>query len=189
MEIKEAVDDAGNSLVGGVAERRIFAMGNSGAWQLYARLTWPAHPGKRIARLVCATTFTLQTKSEKLEIPDILNAKEQKQTLGGTEVTFHGLAKVGDNWELKISTGQGVPFQEMMQNRLQILDADGNALERRGMSGQGDGTQMTFKLLFGASRRSDGKITGEPDHLSWEVPLESKPVPVQFEFDDLPMPD
>jgi hypothetical protein len=62
-------------------------------------------------------------------------------------------------------------------------------MERRGMSGQGDGERMTFKLLFGPSRRSDGRLTGEPDHLSWEVPLESKAVPVKFEFDDLPMPD
>jgi hypothetical protein len=189
MEIKEAVDDAGNSLVGGTADRRMFSMGNSGAWQLYARLNWPPHPGKRIVRLVCATTFTLQTKSQKLEIPDVLNAKEQTHTLGGTEVTFHGLTKAEDNWELKISAGNGVPFQQLMQNRLQLLDADGNALERRGMSGQGNGEQMIFKLLFGASRRADGKLAGSPDRLIWEVPLESKSVPVQFEFDDLPMPN
>jgi len=189
IEIKEAVDDAGNSLVGGAAERRIYSMGNSGAWQLYARLNWPAHPGKRIVRLICATTFTLQTKSQKLEIPDILNAKEQTQTLGGTEVTFHGLSKVGDNWELKISSGNGVLFQEMMQNRLQLLDANDNPLQRRGMSGQGNGQQMTFKLLFGASRRADGQPSGDPARFIWEVPLESKAVPVQFEFDDLPMPN
>lgn len=191
LEIKEAVDDAGNSLVSGAAERRMFAMGNSGAWQLFARLNWPQHPGKKIARFVCSTTFTLQTKSQKLEIPDILNAKEQTQLLGGSEVSFKGISKIGDNWELKLAANNLAPIQELMQNqnRLRLLDADGNPLDRRGMGAQGDGNRTTWKLLFGSSRRPNGQQSGDPSRLVWDIPVESKPVPVQFEFNDLPMPD
>ncbi len=189
LEIKEAVDDAGNSLATGSADRRIFAMGSSGAWQMYARLNWPQHPGKRIVRFVCATTFTLQTKSQKLEIADILTAKETTQTLGSSQITFKGISKSGENWEVNLSSSNPVPFQEMMQNRLQLLDAANRPLDRRGMSAQGDGNRMTFRLLFGPSRRPDGGLTGDPARLVWEVPVESKAVPVQFEFDDLPMPN
>lgn len=189
LEIKEAVDDAGNSLVTGAAERRVFAMGNSGAWQLFARLNWPEHPGKKIARFVCATTFTLQTKSQKLDIPDILTAKESTRTFGGSEISFKGVSKSGENWEVKLSTSARMPYLELMQNRLQLLDADGRPLDHRGMSAQGDGDKMTLKLLFGPARRADGALTKEPARLVWEVPVESKGVPVQFEFDNLPMPN
>ena len=48
---------------------------------------------------------------------------------------------------------------------------------------------MTFKLLFGTARRADGGQTKDPARLVWEVPVESKGVPVQFEFDNLPMPN
>ena len=105
----------------------------------WRRLSWPEHPGKKIARFVCATTFTLQTKSQKLEIPDILTAKETTQSFGGSEISYKGISKNGDNWEVKLSTGNNIQYQEMMQNRLRLLDADGRPLDRRGMRRKGTG--------------------------------------------------
>jgi hypothetical protein len=189
LDIKEAVDDAGNSLVGNAAERRMFSFGGMGTWQLAARLNWPQHPGKRIKKIVCTTSFTIQTKSQKFEIDDILRAKEKTEILGGTQISFAGIVKNGDIWELKLSTNTPNPFQQLMQDRLQLLDADGHTLDRRGMNEMRTNNQASYKLLFAGGRGNDGNPVGEPSRFVWEVPLESKAVPVQFEFDDLPMPD
>ena len=48
--------------------------------------------------------------------------------------------------------------------------------------------QAVYKLLFASGRNNDGSAVGDPSRFVWEVPLESKAVPVSFEFDDLPMP-
>jgi hypothetical protein len=189
LDIQEAVDDNGNSLLGPLAERSPVFIGGPTGIPIDARLSWPKNPGKRIVRLVCSTTFELQTKSQKLEIADILTAKEQTQTLGGSTVSFKGIHKNGEMWELQLSASTSAPLQQMMQNRLQLLDSQGRPLERRGMSGQGDAGQMTFHLLFAAGRRPGAEQTGDPSRLVWDVPVETKPVPLQFEFRDLPMPD
>jgi hypothetical protein len=190
LQIQEAVDDNGNSLLSPLAERSpVFAGGQMGI-PIDARLNWPKNPGKRIVRLVCSTTFELQTKSQKLEIPDILNARAQTQSLGGSLISFKGIHKNGELWELQLSGSTAAPLQQMMlQNRLQLLDAQGRPLERRGMSGQGAGNQMNFQLLFAAPLRPGSGQTGDPSKLIWDVPVETKPVPVQFEFRDLPMPN
>jgi len=189
LDVKEAVDDAGNSLVGAAAERRMFSFGGNGAWQLIARLNWPQHPGKRIKRIVCDTSFTIQTKSERFEVDDVLTAKERTQTFGATQISFNGISRNADMWELRITTTSANPFQQLIQERLQLLDVDGHPLDRRGMNEMRTGTQSTFKLLFAAGHRNDGSAVGDPSRFIWDVPLESKPVPVRFEFDDLPMPD
>jgi hypothetical protein len=189
LDINEAVDDAGNSLVGNPAERRMFSFGGVGTWQLFARLAWPQHPGKRIKKIACSTSFTIQTKSQQFEIDDIINAKAKTQILGGTQISFDGISKNGDLWELRLSTNTPNPFQQLMQDRLKLTDAQGHQLDRRGMNESRTNNQATYKLLFAAGRANDGSAVGDPARFVWEIPLETKAIPVKFEFDDLPMPD
>ena len=192
LEVREAVDDAGNSLVGPVAAPRRFPFGGIGgnsAWQLIAPLNWPQHPGKRIKRIVCDASFTIQTKSERFQVDDVLTAKERSQSFGGAQIAFNGISKNGNNWELHIVITSANSFYQLIQERLQLLDADGHPLDRHGMYQVRTGNTDTYKLLFAADHRNDGSAVGDPSKFIWDVPLESKPVPVRFEFDDLPMPD
>lgn len=189
LDVKEAVDDAGNSLVGNAATRRTaFFGGFNGAWQLFAPLNWPQHPGKRIKRIVCDASFTIQTKSQRIQVDNVLTAQGHSQKFGDAQISFNGISKNGGNWELHLTITSANSFYQLIQQRLQLLDADGHPLDRRGMFQNRTGNTDTYRLLFAAGHRNDGSAVGDPSRFIWDLPSESKAVPVRFEFDDLPMP-
>jgi hypothetical protein len=189
MEIEEAVDDNGNSLVMAAAgQRRMFIGGGPGFFQMFARLNWPAHPGTRIVRLVGKTNFTVQTRSQKFQIDNVLTAKEQTQVLGGATIRFDGAHKIGEMYEVALSTSNAPLFQQMFRGNIELQDEQGNTLEHRGSSAQGNGSEMTFRMQFAPIRQSDGGATESPQRLTWEVPVETKTIAVPFHFENLPMP-
>ena len=190
LQVEQAIDDAGNSLVPPANELRSFFGGSNGNWNMAVRLHWPAKPGKRIKRLVASTAFTIQTRSEKLQIDNLQNAKTQTYTIGGANVVFRGCAKAGDAWELKLAISNNTPLlQQMLQTQMQVLDDQGRPLNRRMTSGQGDGATTTYTIQYASARMPGVSMVGDPVRLLWEVPTESKSIPVTFEFDDLPMPE
>jgi hypothetical protein len=76
-----------------------------------------------------------------------------------------------------------------MQNRLRVVDAEGQSLERRGFGSRVNGDEVEISLRFTQSVRSrDRRRSGEPAKLVWQVPTATKEVEVGFEFRDLPMP-
>ena len=72
---------------------------------------------------------------------------------------------------------------------MRVLDADGQALERRGFGSRVNGDEVEMTVRFGPSFRArDRRRSGDPANLVWQVPTASKDVEVPFEFRDLPMP-
>jgi hypothetical protein len=202
VRLEVAVDDQGNDLapprkVGG----HTYANGHAGVWNVYARLNYPdANPGTRIARLAGAATFAVQTRSERIEIADPLNVNDAFRVLAGSRVTFHRMARRGDNYELTASLspdgvggggggggagGASTLFQSM-QTRLRLLNAAGEPLERRGFNSQGNGREMRFTIHFARGAGAAGPDA--PARLVWDVPTETQDLHVPFEFTDLPLP-
>ena len=138
VKLEEATDDKGNSLVPGpnAAPRYYGYYSGAGAWHLFANLQYPKDPGTRITKLRASTTFTVQTRSQKVEVNNLPSVKEHVQMAGGTRVTIHEFKKVGDSqYQLRIAIGQDAAggnangLWEQMQNsihtRLRVLDAAG----------------------------------------------------------------
>ncbi|HET6250603.1 MAG TPA: hypothetical protein VFE47_23145 [Tepidisphaeraceae bacterium] len=195
VKLEIAVDDAGNSLMPTSEGNRGYYGGSGGCWNLFAQLKYPDHPGKKIARIKGTSRFLIQTKSQRIEIPDIKNVKEMTRIVGDMPVVFHEMKKTNEIWELRLSgnpqalgNNRWAQFNQSVQTNLQVLDDKGQMLEHRGMSSRGDNNGIEFTLMFSPSLRPDGRNSSDPAKLVWEVPTASKEIEVPFDFKDLPMP-
>jgi hypothetical protein len=194
VKLEEAVDDAGNSLMPIGPDNRGYYGGSGGTWNLYAQLHHPDHPGQKIARIRGSAKFVIQTKSQKIEIP-AASIKETAQVIGDMPVVIHDLKKNGEIWELRLSAtpdalgNRWAQLQQSVQSRLQIVDAQGQPLDHRGMSSRGGTNGIEFTIMFSPSNRpNDNRASTDPKKLLWEVPTGTKEISVPFDFKDVPMP-
>jgi len=207
VKLEEVIDDKGNSLVPPNANLNDHGYygGGEGVWTIYARLHFPdpKKAGRRITKLRGSTTFTVQTRSQRIELGDLSNLKDHAQVVGNTRVVFKDFKKQGEGaglWHLRLTIGRGntgapgdvsETLQSTVYQRLKVLDAKGQPLDHRGYSSTGRNEETEMTLHFGAGHRfADGRAqpTGEPVKLLWEVPTETRDVTVPFEFTDLPLP-
>jgi hypothetical protein len=201
VRLEAADDDHGNSLLPPAPPPNpaedvagtVYA--GEGNYSLFAALKYPAtNPGKRIARLRGSAAFAVQVASEKLDVP-VKQLAATTRTIKGVKVTFGELAKVGEGWQLKVTASTPEPspaWQEIQASlvpRLRVLDAAGQPLDQHGFETDGgvDGVRLT--LTFGPSHRpEDGRPSGDPVRLAWEIPTRTREVTVPFEFKDLKLP-
>lgn len=197
VNVEQAVDDHGNSLVGNDGPNRGFWGGFSGwgGWTLYAPMHYPEkNPGAKIVKFKAQATFIIQTRSEKFELDNVLNLRQTTKIVNGVAITFKDLKKAGDSYQLHLHVAQanfgGPEWQQLVegvQTRLQLQDAAGNPFDHRGMSSSGSNDAIEVTLDFAPSPRPDGKSIGEPAKILWDIPTESKPVNVPIEFKNLPL--
>jgi hypothetical protein len=199
INLDKAIDDHGNSLVPEAGAQRMFFGGfnGMGGFNVYSPLKYPTkNPGRRITSFKGSTTLVLQTGVEKLDIPDLMHVKELPRLVNGMQVTFIDMKKNNDAWQLRLRIPQpnfgGQEWQQLMdgvQNRLQVLDANGASLDHRGMSTSGNNNSIDLTLEFARSTQPDGRNSGDPARLVWEVPTSSKEVSVPIDLKDLPLFD
>lgn len=207
LRLEEAIDDRGNPLLP-TGVRPGESAGESpvgrGMWVYRVQLKYPAEPGKRIARLKGSATFAVQTAAEQIEVADLMRARDVERKLKDVRVAVGGVRRLDERqeYELKVvlyyegppESGRGRWAQVQrkfyeMQSRMRVLDADGQALERRGFGSRVNGDEVEMTVRFGPSFRArDRRRSGDPANLVWQVPTASKDVEVPFEFRDLPMP-
>ena len=197
VKLDEVIDDRGHSLVPPSVGPRTFWGGGFyyGGLSLYAPLEYPRKdPGSRIVRFKGTTSVLIQTKMQRMEIPDVMNLRETTKMINGVQVDFKEMKRNGDTYELRLKVGQanlgGPDWQQLMeglQTRMQVVDAGGNPLDHRGMSSSGgnDGIDMTIHL--GRSPGPDGRMTGEPARIVWDVPVETRELTIPIDFKDLPL--
>ncbi len=205
LKLDEVVDDKGTSLL--LAAPQYESMQSNSGWQypLYARLSYPEHPGTKIAKFKATAKFIIQTRSETVEVPltaDILSGKEPKEvtkTVGGRRYTLKTVRKQNDQQYLVTTVcyrdGRNPQEWNQFQNSMfqtmgiQVVDDKGRPLMNQGMRSNntsGDTMEVTYEF----SRIDNGEETrvGDPAKFMWEVPLEVKQIDVPFELHDLPMP-
>lgn len=195
VKLDEAIDDHGHSLLPSGVGPRTFFGGYYGGLSLYAPLRYPQKdPGTRIVRLKGTTSILIQTKMQRMEIADVMNLRETTRMVNGAQVDFKQMKRNGDTYELHLRVGQtnlgGPEWQQLMeglQTRMQVVDAAGNPLDHRGMSSSGgnDGIDMTIHL--GRSPGPNGRLTGEPARIVWDIPVETRELTIPIEFTDLPL--
>ena len=217
-EVDEAVDEKGNSLLGPQAQgqRTVMAYGRVGTgsgltWQMYVGLQTPPGTGEKIAKLRGKAKVSIQTKSEVLEIPDILKAEDVTKTVAGYTITFKKLTKTNDTLysaDIVLSREGGLDQQqisELMTSPSARLIDEQSGQEYAGMTGgwgggnirvvvnnpgvrggaDAQGGKQEIKLQFYARNRIAG---AEPTKLVWEFTTEAQELAIPFEFTDLPLP-
>jgi hypothetical protein len=195
VNVDQAVDDKGNSLVATDNVMNGMSNGQQWMWNLNARLNYPENAGKTIKVVKGSVKFVVQTKSETLDIPDVLTAKNVTKTVANCRVMLKEVKKNGEQYDVQMTIYRdGMNQQEW--NGLQypgyavkLVDKDGKSLSAQGWGGGGGPNELNYNWNF--TRNSwggdDGKA-GEPARLVWEIPTETRETTVSFEFKDLPLP-
>jgi hypothetical protein len=194
-DVDEAVDDKGNSLV---ATDKIYGTTSSGQqwmWNATARLNYPENAGRQIARLKGSVKFQIQTRSETLEIPDVLTTRNFTKKVANRRVVFKELKKTGEQYEVQLTIHRdGLSDREWNATQnpayaIRLLDRDGHALNANGWGSSSGGPTMTYTVNYTRTVWNGQRSTvGEPHRLVWEIPTETRDVTVPFEFKNLPIP-
>jgi hypothetical protein len=195
VQVDEAVDDKGNSLLNPNRMYDGFSNGQQWMWNLTASLNYPENAGKFIKRFKGSVKFMIQTKSETLDIPDVLNAKNVQKTVAHRRILLKEVKKNGEQYDVQITLyrdGMSQQDWNSMQNpgyTVRLLDKEGRSLSAGSWGGGGGGDEMTYTWNFNRNTwgGEEGKV-GDPQRLVWEIPLEMRESTVSFEFKDLPLP-
>jgi hypothetical protein len=199
VQVDEVTDDHGNSLLPRAdgPRRNWSGFVGVGGWNLYAPLHYPEkNVGTKIVKFRGSTGFDVQTESQKIALPDIASLKQTTRVIHGMQVTFQDMKKNNDTWQLRIHVAQpdlgGADWQQFIdgvQSRMQVLDTEGIPLDHRGMSTSSNNAAIDLTLDFGRSTRPDGRLSGEPSRVSWEVPTKTRRMSVPIELKDIPLFD
>jgi hypothetical protein len=193
VKVLEATDDHGNSLRPDGPGDTFPQPASGNPYSLEAPLKFPAkNPGTRLVRFRGSIIATVQTAMQRIEVPDLLNAKTRPLALGKSLVTFVGCRSNGDNYTVTLTTPLDAQndwqriFEEAQQ-RLHVYDADGNELDRNGVGDSIDNNLVTITLDITKATTPDGKPQGPPTKLVWEVATSTRDITIPVEFKNLNM--
>ena len=159
LVLREATDDAGNSLVppavGGGIGGRMFAARTAvrlPARTVEVRLAYPAHPGKRIVTLAGDLQVTLAPGSQRFEVDDVLGGHPTvPRPLAGVKVRVSVTRSNMAYYQVTVECqrdGLGDEQWAAMTNRvsdLTVEDASGHMLASLGWSADSSNTDTAFK--------------------------------------------
>ena len=190
--LTEAVDEKGNSLLGGVNMNEGMQPAYSWIWNMQCYLTPPEEAGKKIARLKGTMRFTIQTRAESASIEDLAQ-KNVEKVVGGRRFIFKEMAQKDQFYIVKMTLYRGgwamADWNSVYNcNIFRLSDGAGQFLQRTSTNPRGGGGDtMEIEVQF-QKQNWNGVVTGAPVKLTWDVPVESKEITVPFDFADLPLP-
>ncbi len=216
LVLKEATDDAGNSLLPkpAVGALRNARAGRQMNHMVESRLSYPDAPGKRIAILRGEVTALLGRDVQQFVMDDVsgtpkttnpiarckINATVLKQ---GTELyrvtldcTRQGLGD--DQWAAIVNRVSDVTLEDadghplfplggVMLNNSSDSNYTGSCMFSRRQTAMGFG-RMGALPAPGAAPAGAQPLLGEPKRLTWNIATSLKPVTIHVLFRDLPMP-
>jgi hypothetical protein len=196
VQVHEAVDDKGNNLANTDRTYDHMSSGQQWMWNLSARLNYPEkNPGTKIVKFRGSVKFMVQTKSETLDLSDVLTVKDKTVNVAGRRILVKHVKKNGEQFEVAMTI-----YRDQMNQQdwnmlsypgyaVRLLDKDGKSLNSNGWGGGGGGDSMNYTWNFSKqSWGGDEDKPGEPHRLVWEIPMETREMAVEFSFKDLPMP-
>src|SRR5439155_18335284 len=170
-EIQEATDNHNNSLIVPNSSSNTGMNSARGVmWNLGASLQYPTkNPGDKITKLRGRIKTLVQTRSEIIEIPEPIGAKEQTKTQGGRRLLFKGLKKNNErqyqvDFTIYHDGMDQQQFNSMMDNPpVRLLDSEGHEYQSNGGGGSSNGEEISRQISFyRRSRDEGGSITGDP---------------------------
>jgi hypothetical protein len=192
--VDEASDDKGNSLIPKDPPDPRLNFITSWAFNVEAKLDHPKeNAGSRIPLLRASAKVVAQTKSETIEYADPLRDEPVTKTVAGRKVVIKSVKRGAEEYEATVTfvRDQVPPAQwedaVFPGNALRLVDGDGKQVVARGFGLGGKGDEATYVFKFEKEPPRGSRI-GKPLKLSWEIPTETKEIPLTFEFKDLPVP-
>jgi hypothetical protein len=192
-KIDTAVDDKGNSLLPKEMPEQPLNFITSWVYNLEGKLDYPKEPGTKIAQLKASAKFIAQMKSETIEYADPLTSKNVTKTVAGRKIIIKEVRRTPDEYEATVTFVRGeIPQAQWEQtvfpgNTLRLVDGDNKFILAKGFGMGGKGDESTFVFKFEKEPPRGSRI-GKPLKLAWEIPTETREVPLTFEFKDLPLP-
>jgi hypothetical protein len=154
----------------------------------------PDRQALRLATLKVKAEVTLPAGVRAFRFADLTKPSEQKQ--GDVGVALERAEVEEHIWKLRVTLnypGEGPAFESYRQglfnNRLWLQARDGSRLEHTGVHGGGfsnlgsEGGRLSFEYLF---VDVPGKMSDYA--LVYETPSRVETIPVEFEFQDVPLP-
>jgi hypothetical protein len=202
--LQQCLDEQGNSLVGSRRPSHFYNNGRGWWWTMQANLKEVPHMGQRIASLRGELKFTVQSKSEIIQIDDPSNVQNLTKAAGNHTIVFKQMVNQGGQWKLQLSItnlDMKPPPMRQMNNifsTLQILDAQNQPYAQVGISSisnRGQETDVTLNFVgiianapMMRAHAVEEQALGPPKILRWEVPTETRVISAPFELTDLTLP-
>jgi hypothetical protein len=199
--ITEAIDDKGNSILSSTNFSTYMQTRSDWVWNLNAALRPHPQTGNRIALLKGSGRFIVQTRSDSAEVDGVMSARGQTRAIGGRRFTLKELRRGpdGESYVAALTLYRAGWTQNEWNymgsynnNTFRLLDAQGRPLARVYTPPEAGGSAAKTEISVTFRRHNTevpgGELAGEPAKLVWEVPTETRELPVEFEFKDLPLP-
>lgn len=192
-KVEEAIDDKGNSLIPKDQGDAPMNFVTSWVYNIEGKLAYPKEPGSKIAKLRASAKFIAQTQSETIEYADPLTTKNVTKDVAGRKILIKEVRRGAEEYEATVTFIRGeIPPEQWEQtvfpgNSLRLVDGEHRILVARGFGMGGKGDEATFVFKFEKEPPKGSRI-GKPLKLEWEIPTQTKELPLIFEFKDLPLP-
>jgi hypothetical protein len=198
--LKECVDENGKSLM--VPEQqtamRGFGGGRGGGFgrggnrpvpvsgqTLNAILNCGSDTGRKIAHLRGELHVGV---TEKMTIPNLVNAKGVSKTIGSYTVEVKDVALKGSQYQISLTLkGQNLQIDEIksLLGTLHIGDAQGQGLAAQAT---GDLFPDRVELVISLAPGVAGRPPTMPNELDWTLPAQTGELVQKFDLQDLPLP-
>jgi hypothetical protein len=197
IRLTEAAGDQGTSLIPKDQDRNNGSTsgGNDMQTWLQVQLPYDTAANTKLTTLKGTARFRVASETDKLEVPDVMNAKGKtiegkKWKLTVKDVKQNGNSK---NYVIDITGSRDVDpaqrnrgYSYSERGSFHLYDANGLEYDYHGGGGSwGDG-KIEQQIHFGVNDSSD-KI-GPPAKFVWDATLSTRFIRVPVEFKDIPIP-
>jgi hypothetical protein len=168
-------------------------------WPLSVTLDCPTDAAPSVTRLKGSTRVRVQTASEKVEFDDVMKIRGVTKSVVGLPFTFQSLKKADVEYILRLGLRREKKSEIDWRNlhgsiyngHMALYDDKGRLVAARATENGGDyaANRIDATLRFVREAGVSDPAAGEPFKLVWLAPTQSTDLPVEFELNDLPIPD
>jgi hypothetical protein len=169
-------------------------------WSLAISLDSPADPTvHKIARLRARTHVRVQTAQQRVEVDDDMKTRNVSRTVAGAPFTFRSMKKADIEYILQLNLRRDKTpeaqwrdlHHSLYSGQLTLYDDKGRLVAGRATENGGEyhNNRIDATLRFVREPGVTDPQAGEPFKLVWLAPTAAKDLPIEFEVQDLPIPD
>ena len=169
-------------------------------WNLAVALNSPTDPTiQKIARLRGRTHLRVQTAEQRVEVDDVMKARNVSRNIAGAPFTFRSIKKADIEYILQLSLRRDkMPeaqwrdlHHSLYSGQLTLYDDKGRLVAGRATENGGEyhNNRIEATLRFIREPGVSDPQAGEPFKLVWLAPTAAKDLPIEFELQDLPIPE
>ena len=206
VKVNKSVDENGRTLTPAAEDPADAATDEEGAasglfaWNLAVVLEARSDgPSRKIARLSGRTSLRVQTGEQRIEIDNVMKARNVVKVANGAPFTFRSLKKADIEYILQLNLRRektsAAAWRDLHYSiyggQMALYDEQGRLVASRATENGGDygQTKIDATLRFVREPGTSDPQAGDPFKLVWLAPTSGVDVPIDFELTDLPIPE